>query len=122
MSKAYLTRSEILEAKDIKTEDVEVPEWNGTVCVKAMNGTERDDFEASMLDNKHNVSTDLMHNLRAKLVAKTVVDPETMETLFTVADIETLGKKSAAALDRIFTVAQRLSKITESDVKDLTKN
>jgi hypothetical protein len=33
-----------------------------------------------------------------------------------------LGGKSAAALERVFTVAMRLSGLTPDDVKDLTEN
>ena len=120
MDKKYLSRDEILNCDDLKTEEVKLPEWGGTVIVKMMTGQERDNFEASIVDSKGgNIK---FENIRAKLVAKTVVDPETKKPLFTVADITALGKKSAAALDRIFTVSQRLSKITEKDVDELAKN
>ena len=36
--------------------------------------------------------------------------------------IDALGAKSAAPLDRCFEVAQRLSGISEADVEELTKN
>jgi hypothetical protein len=36
--------------------------------------------------------------------------------------VEALGKKSAAALNRVFEVAQRLSGITDDDVEELAKN
>ena len=38
------------------------------------------------------------------------------------ADMEALGEKSAAALQRVFDVARRLSGMSESDVEELTKN
>lgn len=117
-----LSREDILNYDDIKTETVEVPEWGGSVCVKTMTGTERDSFEASMMEGKGKSTTMNMNNLRAKLVSKTAIDPDTKELLFTAGDIDALGLKSAAALDRVFTVAQRLSKITDTDVEDLTKN
>jgi len=49
-------------------------------------------------------------------------DPETNKQLFTVADIDALGQKSAKALDRIFEIAQRLSKIGANDVEEMAKN
>ena len=116
----YLKRDDILNADDLKTEIVSVPEWGGDVMIKMMTGKERDNFEASCVGiNGKSINMD---NIRAKLVAKTVIDPETKEPMFTAADIEALGKKSSAALDRIFTVSQRLSKITEQDVEELAKN
>ena len=115
-----LTREQILNADDIKTEIIEVPEWGGSVTIKMMTGKERDAFEASIMGAKGKNIT--LENIRAKLVAKTVIDPETKELMFSLGDIETLGTKSAAALDRIFSASQKLSKITESDVDELTKN
>jgi hypothetical protein len=39
-----------------------------------------------------------------------------------MGDINTLGQKSAAALDRVYEVAARLSKISKEDVDELAKN
>ncbi len=123
MSKKYLSREEILNVNDQKTEEVSVPEWGGEVVVKAMSGTERDAFEGSILGDTTKGGQRLkMENVRAKLCAMTIIDKDTNELMFTVADIEALGKKSAAALDRIFSVSQRLSKISSDDVDDLIKN
>ena len=44
------------------------------------------------------------------------------ERLFTRADAEALGKKSAAALNRCFEVSCSLSGITSDDVDELEKN
>lgn len=118
----YLSRDEILNAKDYRSEEVEIPEWGGTVVVKAMTGSERDAFEASIVEMRKGGSSVRMENIRAKLVARTVIDPDTGSFLFTSADIEALGSKSAAALDRIFSVAQRLSKLSNDDIKELEKN
>ena len=118
----YLTRDDIFKANDIATEEVAVPEWGGVVVVKALSGTERDAFEASVVDQRNGKTNYKLENIRAKLRVKTVVDPKTLEPIFTVADIEGLGKKSAAALDRIFSVAQKLSRLTDKDVEELEKN
>ena len=121
MSK-YLKRDQILNVDDSKTEEVDVPEWGGTVLIKMMTGTERDAFEASITQNKHGSRVVGTENIRAKLVSKCVIDPDTKELMFTPGDIEALGKKSSAALDRIFSAATKLSKITEEDVEELEKN
>ena len=122
MAVTYLTRAQILAKSDISTEAVHVPEWGGSVLVKAMTGTERDAFESSLVEQKKSGNTVKMDNIRAKLVQKTVIDPETKECIFTVADIEELGKKSAAALDKVFSVARKLSGLTEEDIEELEKN
>ena len=116
-----LTRDQILQAKDIQTEEVHVPEWGGTVLVRALDGEERDALEASMIQGKGKNAQVNLKNLRAKLVARSIVD-ENGKRLFEDGDIPALAKKSAAALNRVYEVAQRLSGITPEDVDELTKN
>jgi len=115
-----LNRDDILAIKDIAIEEVKVPEWGGTVCVKGMSGLERDAFEASIVQAKGKGTKVNMENIRAKLAAQTICD-EQGERLFTDADIKELGKKSANALQRVFVVAQRLSGIGEADVNELVE-
>jgi hypothetical protein len=106
-----LGRDAILGASDINYETVEVPEWGGRVRVKSLTGKERDTFEAGIVsaDGKR---AELV-NVRAKLVALTVVDEEGRR-LFSEGDVEALGSKSAAALDRVFTAAQKLSALGQA--------
>lgn len=115
-----LNKEEILQAQDLKTELVSVPEWGGDVYVRGMNGAERDKFEASIVQTKGKDQTLNMVNIRAKLASMTVCDVNGAR-LFTDADIAKLATKSAAALQRIFAVAQRLSGIGEDDVKELAE-
>lgn len=116
-----LTRDQILDANDLEIQEVNVPEWGGTVLVRGMTGVERDAFEGSLVKGKGKNTTVNMDNIRAKLVASSIVDQDG-QRLFTDQDVQALGKKSAAALDRVFAVAQELSGISQSDVEDLAKN
>ena len=116
-----LSKEQILKADDLKSEIVEVPEWGGDVTVRMMTGAERDAFEASIFDAKGKDSKVNMKNLRAKLIILTVIS-DAGEKLFTDADIDILGGKSAKALDRIFAVAQRINGIGQKEVEELTKN
>ena len=113
-----LTKEQILKTNDIRKQKVSVPEWNGDVYVLTMTGTERDAFEQSLVADKG--KTDLA-NIRAKLCVMTMVN-EKGERLFNEGDIHALGRKSAAALDRVFSASQKLSGIGESDIKELAKN
>lgn len=113
-----LTKDQILAASDIKTEEVHVPEWGGTVRVSGMTGEGRDRFEMACVAEDGTAS---VSNVRAKLVASSIVD-EQGRLIFTDADIEALGRKSCAALDRVFDVAQRLSRVSATDVESLAKN
>jgi hypothetical protein len=119
-----LTRDEILNADDLRYESVYVDEWGGTVIVKSLTGTERDEMEQSMLKDKggKNKKPDMdFGNLRSRLVALSVADKDGNK-LFGIKDVEALGKKNAAALGKIFTIAQRLSGLGEKELELLEKN
>lgn len=126
MSK-YLSKGDILGADDRKYEDVLVPEWreDGLVRVQSLMGAEKDAFEASLITTQQIgrklVSRPNYINARAKLAAKCMVD-ENGQRLFTDEDVLELGRKSAAALDRVIEVAKRLSAMNEGDLEKLTDN
>ena len=116
-----LSKTAILCANDLQTEDVDVPEWGGAVRVRSFTGRERDAFEASMVrgegkDRKVDLTT-----MRARLVGLTVID-EGGQRLFTDDEVDLLGAKSGAALDRVFAIAQKLNGLSGADVEELTKN
>lgn len=120
-----LSREQILNCVDTKTETVPCPEWGGDVIVKGLSAGERDKWEASLFTTvKHGNSFEIKSNrdnIRAKFVVASAVD-EYGKPLFTVGDIDALAKKSAAPMDRLFAVAQRLSGMTDEDVEELEKN
>lgn len=115
----YLTRDSILGAADLRTEEVPVPEWGGTVLVRGMTGSERDAYENALLKVTQGQTSVNLNNARARLVAYCVVGPDG-KRLFSDADITALGRKSAAALDRVYAVAARLSGISAGDMAELT--
>lgn len=116
-----LSKNDILGAKDIKIELVDVPEWGGSVYVKEMTGAERDKYESSILEIKGDRQTVNLQNARAKLASYTICD-ENGNRLFTETDISALASKSATALQRIFEKGMSLSKIGKDDMDSLTKN
>ena len=113
-----LSKTDILDADDMPREEVAVPEWGGTVLVRTMTAAERDSFEARVIgtDGIRNLA-----NIRATLCARCIVD-EQGKRLFGDGDIDLLGQKSAAAVDRVFAVCQRLNGLTPDDVEELAKN
>jgi len=115
-----LSRDAILGVADIKAEPLEVPEWGGSVYVRMLSGRERDNFEASLRDpatgNAGNLS-----DFRAKFASLVIAD-EKGERLFSEADIDALGKKSAQALDRVLESGMKINALGKKDVDDLTGN
>lgn len=116
-----LGREAILAASDAVTEDVHVPEWGGTVRVRGLSGTERDEFESSMLVKRGKHRDVSLINARAKLVSLAVVD-ENGARVFTDHDVVDLGHKSATALTRVYEVVSRLSGLSDEDVDELEGN
>lgn len=114
-----LTKEQILAASDVKTEEVDVPEWGGTVRVAVMSGTARDQYESSLVNAEGKFIA--MENLRARFVSACLVDADN-KLLFSSDDILALGKKSADALDRCFNVASRLNKTGINGLESAAKN
>ena len=113
-----------ISAETIKTSKprmvtVPVPEWCGEgaeVNVRAMSGTQRFAFEAS-LDKDAGV------DLRARLVAFTACDAEGNLLFENPEDgMAILATKDFYALDRVFAEAVELNKVTRKSVDELEKN
>jgi hypothetical protein len=118
---SLLSKEAILGADDRETVDVEVPEWGGTVRVRALSGKERDAYEVSLAGVRPDGTARAnLVNVRARLVALTVVD-EAGDRMFTDADAAALGDKSAVAMQRVFEAAQKLSGLTDEDVEELAE-
>ena len=111
-------RTQILQADDLPSEKVEVPEWGVTVWVRSMSGHDRDLFESQMIDLSEKGRR--MDNFRARLTVFCCVD-ESGKRIFKDGDISALGEKSGKALDRVFDVASRLNKMTEETIEDEKK-
>lgn len=150
----FLTKDQILASRDNrKTQIVEVPEWfdGGEVIIIELTGKQRDAFENEMIEirgkGKHATQHLNLKNVRAKLVARCIVDPADFNVVqidvekniggvstvdvavlkaghnpkrfFTDIEANDLGDTSAIALNRVFEACQHLSGITEADVEEL---
>ncbi|WP_028472964.1 hypothetical protein [Nocardioides alkalitolerans] len=114
-----LTRDQILTSNDLPFEDVECPEWGGTVRVSTIAATLRDEYEVALARLRHEKSKS--PNIRARLVALCITD-ENGARLFSDDDVIKLGLKSSKALDRVFDVASRLNGLTPEQAKELEGN
>ena len=120
-------RDKILAAQDRPHIDVPTPEWKGegveTVRVITMASDDRDEWEAAaLIARAKEVGTSRLRGLRAELVVRCAIDPETGERIFKSEDVVELGKKSAKVVDRLFAAATELNAVTEADMKALEKN
>jgi len=124
MSQNFLDRSAILGADDLPFRDVDVPEWGGVVRIVGLDGKQASAFSRRMVrvgpDGKPQALG--LDNFMAKLVALTLIDPQTGKPIFEEDDIEVLGKKSAKVLKRLSDIAAELSGMSDEAVKDAAKN
>ncbi len=117
-----LSKDEILNAHDFNYEDVEVPEWGGSVRLRVMTAAQRNAFQAQMVVmDGTKIKSINMADLQVKLLALCLVD-ENFEPLFTAKDLAELGKKSGIVIDRLFSVAQRINGLDEDAVERAAVN
>jgi hypothetical protein len=108
---------DILDFNDLRTKEVKVPQWKRTVTIQELG------LQESMLafgsikpDNEGKVTLD--HLDIAQIVAFGVVDPETMERVFSDKDVPKLARKNHKALMLLYTSITALSGSVEDEVKN----
>lgn len=111
-----LSKSEILAARDLESQVVEVPEWGGAVRVRVMSGLARDEFYARQAEGKLPYS-----QFCASVLVATLID-DAGNALFEEADIAALRGKSQAAMDRVLAVALKLNGLAANAVEEAAKN
>jgi hypothetical protein len=117
-----LTKDQILEARPLPFEDVEVPEWGGTVRVRGLTSAECDEFAASLVIRTNGGRAQANRELYcAKLLARCLVSASD-ERLLTEADIHALGRQSAIVIQRLALLAERLSGLQVQAAEDAAKN
>lgn len=121
-----LDRKQLLKKEDLKKEKVDLGN-DEFVYVRQMTGHERDNFEQSLIKEKTDFKGNVTYqrslsDFRAKLAVCTLCK-ENGDALLSSDDYVILSKNmSAARLEKIITIAQKLNKITEEDKEALVKN
>ncbi len=110
-------RDTILAANDGKVAPISIPEWGDVqVFLRTITGSERDRFEESIQSDKN--GRKVLTHFRARF-AVLVLGDEKGERIFTDADVQLVGKKSVAALDRILAAGMAHNRMSEEDVVEL---
>lgn len=110
-------KAAIIGAVRLKTERIDVPEWDATVIVSEMSGAARDAFYAAR-EGTDKVS---VSKSQAMLLLAAVVD-ESGAPVLDENDIASLRAQSSVALDRISDVAMRLNSMMADSVGEAAKN
>ena len=121
-----LDKAALLQKQELEIVEVDLGN-DQIVFVRQMTGHERDAYEQSLIrrfkDDKGKPDFDMrLEDFRARLVAHTVCDAEG-KLLLTPADYRQLSNNmSAARLEKIVNVAQKINAISEEDKEELVKN
>jgi hypothetical protein len=108
-----LNRDSILKAKDLKTVDLEVKEWGGTIRLQTMTGSARQEYYRSTAGKDGTPK-----NVMEALIVACAVD-EAGKPIFTSADVSELSRKSSIAINRVFEKAAELNGLTQKAVDDI---
>lgn len=114
----FLTKEQILAADDLAVEEVDIPQWGGKVRIRTLTAGERDEFELDVFGSGEKPN---LRDMRAKLLALTLIDPQG-ERLFAYDEVVKLTKKSAAVMDMLFDKAQALNRMSRESVVEAEKN
>lgn len=112
-----------------RRDTVWIEQWQANATLEVMTGAERDAYEAEITGTRirqgDNTRTLNLANIRARLVARCLIDPDTGDRLYDwrqPKDLDELGATDSAVLDQLFTAASQLNGITKKDIDELTKN
>ena len=112
-----IDKDAILAAQDIKSEDVEVPEWGGSVRVRELSAADLLGFWDACRDGEGEL---VRERVQPALLARAVVG-EDGAPLFTDADVGELMRKSARIIGRVSDAAQKLNGIGQ-EAEEIAKN
>jgi len=116
-----LSEDQILACDDHRIERVDVPEWGGHLYVRIVSGAELDAFQQGCQKGRGPNQRINMLNFRARFVQLVACDKDE-KPLFSKGRVDALGRKSARALDRVFTIGQNLNGITDEEFEDMVGN
>jgi len=113
---SLLTKEQLLEKRTRKTIEVQIPELDGAVKIRALKSKEITTWQTSMMDKHGNPDVKRLKESRERLVMLSVVD-DNGNLVFGRDDLEALNNLENSIIDRIAVAAHDLNGIegTEFD-------
>ena len=107
-----LTRAELDAAEDIEYRVVHIPEWGGSIRLRALTGSDRDSYDAESW-RLSQAGAGPIADFRVRRVARAIVDADG-KRLYSDKDVAALGKRSGAVLDRLDDIVSEMSGLTDA--------
>ncbi len=120
-------RAKILNAKDIKSESVHVEEWDVTVEVRSLTGSQQltvskaAEVKEKDASGEPTTRTD-NHLLIQGLILASTFDPDTGELVFEPTDVDGLYSKSGAALGKVSAAVLRVNGLAKGEEDKIEGN
>jgi len=110
-------------AVTVPCDRVPVPELGAgkVAIVRGLSGTERDKYQAELINQKGKHSKVMLDDVSAKLVCKCLVTEDGVRQ-FQDHEVAQVGAIRGDVLKRLYDVAARLSGITDEEVEELGKS
>ena len=124
MSRVVLSKTAFLStANDRKREDVPMPEFGegAVIPVWAMTARERTAFERQFANANGKTVDARVQEFRERLLVACCRNDDG-SPMFTADDVQALGGKDAAVIERLVNAAQRLSGFTQQDIEQTVGN
>jgi hypothetical protein len=115
-----LSKSEIFAAIDAKTIEVDVPEWGGSILLRCMTGSCRNEYEYWASQQVKEDVPDY-RGIRERLIIYCAVDGNGKQ-LFDESDLAELGAKNSEVIDRIHAKCQQICGMSEESIEEAGKN
>ncbi len=119
-----LTRQQLDAVNDLKTKDVGVPEWGGTVRLRELSAKDRSLIEATTIGVKGQgveIRVEAFKTLKERVVAASLIDDDG-NRLYKENEVAQLGLKSGQVIERLFQIVQDISGMTQKAAKDAEGN
>lgn len=130
-----LSKDQILNANDIDTRDVEVPEWGGTVRVRALSLKEANEWRRGMLKSvaktdpktrgitfEYQFNEQLAELSTIRMLAIACIDAQGNRLFDGPKDIEALSGKNPTPIKRCVDVIKEISGLGDDAADEAEKN
>lgn len=115
-----LTRNDVTSNKKISITEVEVPEWDGIVCIKELTIEERLAFDAKYTDSEGKFKNVNDPEMIYELLRKCLVD-EDGNKLFEDSDVEIMKQKSGPVMQRLFLKVININYLSQLSIDETKK-